>query len=243
MDRLEQLINDPNLVDQDGLNLCGPAAFLRIWLARDPLAVAELGCALYDDGISSFGGYVVEPSNESLIAEDYDQIKADNEGELSPEADWMIMGSLRDAANLFFNYKGKPDEDIAAATTPAQIAEWMEATNLYAEVRNEGNFFLTKGIDHAKSLKPNTTTDIALLINAHILNQMNVTSGTKKSKKFIAKAFPNHFVVLLSEIKDATSDTLNLTVWTWGSIVSGTIAKETFAANYYGAVIGHGGAP
>ncbi len=58
-DRLEELINDPNLVDQNGLNLCGPAAFLRIWLARGPLAVAKFACDLYFTGKAEIIGYVV----------------------------------------------------------------------------------------------------------------------------------------------------------------------------------------
>lgn len=242
LDRLEELVFDPNLIEQDGLNLCGPAAFLRVWLARNPLAVAKFACELYDNGRSSIGNYDVEPGSDSLIAEDYNQIKANNGNILAPEADWMIMGSLRDAENAWFDYEGKPDESVAASTTSGEIAEWLEATGLYANVKDEGNFFLTKGIDHARALMPSPSCDVILLINAHILDQMNVTSGTKKSSEFILSAFPNHFVILMSEIRDADPDTLQLTVWTWSSIVSGTINKATFEANYYGAIIGEGAA-
>lgn len=243
LDRLEQLVNDPDLVDQDSLNLCGPAAFLRIWLARDPLAVAEFATELYDTGKSTINSYEVEPSDDSLIAQDYNAIKTAHGPGFAPEADWMIMGSLRDAENFFFDFEGTPDEDVSGMTTPGELAEYMEATNLYATVKDEGNFFLTKGISHALGLKPSPTRDIALLINAHMLTQMNVTSGTKKSDSFILGAFPNHFVVLMSEIKETSAGQLNFSYWTWGQQYTGSIDKSVFEANYYGAVIGEGAAP
>jgi hypothetical protein len=50
--------------------------------------------------------------------------------------------------------------------------------------------------------------------------------------------FPNHFVVLLSEIvPDISKNTLSLSVWSWaGSYVFSEIPVRTFSTNYYGAV-------
>jgi hypothetical protein len=155
----------------------------------------------------------------------------------------MICGALRDAENLFFDFEGKPEEDVSAGTGPGELAEWFEATNLYATVRDEGNFFLTRGVDHALGLKPGNTRDVALLINAHMLKQMNVTAGTKKSDDFITSAFPNHFIVLTSAIKETTDGKLRMEYWTWGQQYTGTIEKAIFEANYYGAVIAEGASP
>lgn len=242
LDRLEELVNDPSKVDQDGLNLCGPAAFLRLWIARDPLAVVKLACELYDTGKSKIERYAVEPDSDSLIAEDYAALAAAH-APFTPPAEWMICGALRDAENAFFDFEGKPEEDVSAGTGPGELAEWFEATNLYGSVKDEGNFFLTKGVDHALGLKPGNSRDVALLINAHMLTQMNVTAGTAKSEEFILGAFPNHFIVLTAEIKETTDGKLRMEYWTWGQQYTGTIEKDVFEANYYGAVIGEGTAP
>ena len=239
LDRLEALVNDPVLVDQDNLNLCGPAAFARIWLARDPLAVVNFASELYDTGKSAINNYSVAPSGDSLLATDYAALKLLHP-DLAPEADWMILGVLRDAANFWFDFEGKPEETAAAATTPGDVARWMEATNLYSNVKNEGNFVLTRSVSHALGLKPDPSCDIVLLVNAHMLSQMNITKGTKKSDDFILSMFPNHFIVLCSEITEAADDRLQFDYWTWGQQYSGSIAKTVFRSNYYGAVIGQG---
>ena len=46
LERLRELIRRPGVFHQKGLNACGPAAFFRIWLTRDPLAVAKFACSL-----------------------------------------------------------------------------------------------------------------------------------------------------------------------------------------------------
>lgn len=79
---------------------------------------------------------------------------------------------------------GKPDENVSAATTPGEVAEWLEATYLYATVKDEGNFFFKKGLNHALGLKPGPSRDVVLLINAHILDQLNAVQGKRKSRRW-----------------------------------------------------------
>lgn len=238
--RLEELINTPRLVNQANLNLCGPAAFLRVWVARDPLSVARFACELYDTGKSKINGYKVEPDSDSLLAEDYAALAQTHGPGFTPPAEWMVMGAIRDAENFWNDYEGKPDEDVAAATTPGEVEEWLEATKLYAKVNDEGNFYLTKGVSHALALKPGPSRDVILLINAHMLDQMDVTAGEKKSSDFILSAFPNHFIVLTAPIVKVPGDKLKVSYWTWGGHTTGTVSESTFDANYYGAVIAEG---
>jgi len=152
----------------------------------------------------------------------------------------MITGSLRDAKNFWFRLDGTPEESFSAATTPGEVAEWLEATNLYATIRDEGNFFLNKGLSHALGLKPSPSRDIVLLINAHILKQLDVTQGKKKSSGFIRSAFPNHFVVLMDEITETSDDGVYIKVWTWENVYQGRVDRATFKASYYGAVMAVG---
>lgn len=238
--RLEEIVNDPNVVDQDGLNLCGPASFVRLWAGRDPLAFVTFAADLYDNGMADIGIYHVEPDSDSLISKDYAAVAAVAGADFIPGADWMVLGSIRDAENAFFDFEGVPGEDVAAASTPGDIAEWMVASGLYSGVSNEGNFFFTKGLDHALGLNPSANRDVVMLINAHMIDEMNVVTGEKKSSEFILNAFPNHFIVLASSVEEIEGDKVRLSYWTWGQpIATGEVDKATFEANYYGAVIGN----
>jgi hypothetical protein len=243
-DRLKSLIDDPNLVKQDGLGLCGPAAFLTLWLKRDPLAVAEFAVELYETGKSSINEYLVEPDKDSLISEDYNALKNTNV-DFTPEADWMIMGSLRDTENLWLDYNGKPDnvDSLAGITLPSALANWLEATNIYSvtrdeTIRNETNVFLTKGIDHAMSLKYSPKRDIILLINASMIG------AASSSPRFLFDRVPNHYIILTSDIIRETDGSITFRYWSWGKEFTKyeecNFKEAVFESNYYGAVIAEG---
>jgi N-acetylmuramoyl-L-alanine amidase/GH25 family lysozyme M1 (1,4-beta-N-acetylmuramidase) len=237
-DRAIALINDPTLVDQASLNLCGPAAAHRLWIARDPKAFARYVTSLYDSGEADFGSRHIKAGGD-LRHQDYygNAVPAmQKAGSVCPSADWVALSSLRDASNTFLDFEGMPDEDVSGITTPAELAAWLRATGLYGSVSDEGNWFLTKGIDHAEGLVVDSDTDVALLVNAHILSS-SAASGHKKSDDFILNAFPNHFVVLLSRVTEPTPDEVEFDCWTWGSNVHVRLPKTVFGANYYGAVI------
>lgn len=243
-DRLVQLIQNPTLVDQASLNLCGPAAFHRVWIARDPVAFARYAISLYETGAGDIGTLHVAPDSD-LRQQDYHGTAvpamqgrapagANQADYVTPAAEWITMSSLRDVANAFFDYEGMPDEDVSAATTPAEVAEWMSATGLYSSVTDEGNWVLTKGLEHALGLDPGPNRDVILLVNAHVLSG----SSQKKSDDFILRAFPNHFIVLESRITETPDGKVAFDYWSWGARSHVEVPKDVFNANYYGAVTG-----
>jgi hypothetical protein len=50
---------NPVLLNQRGLNTCGPAVFFRIWFARDPVAAADFACSLLMTGSATIGSLKV----------------------------------------------------------------------------------------------------------------------------------------------------------------------------------------
>jgi hypothetical protein len=222
---------DPNSLSQGFINVCGPAAFCRIWIPRDPLGFVNLAVGLYETGMGYVGSRRVEP-DEDLKQQAWDAAWD------SPEADWMVMSSLRDDDNWLWDFEGTPEETVAAATTPSEVAEWLQDARLYARVRDEGNWATTKGLDHAKSLNPTVGRDVVVLINAHLLSDAAVVHGQKKSDEFILRAFPNHFIVLDSPVQESPGGKVAFSYWTWGDPVTRVeVGKAIFEANYYGAII------
>jgi N-acetylmuramoyl-L-alanine amidase/GH25 family lysozyme M1 (1,4-beta-N-acetylmuramidase) len=252
-DRAIALVNDPTLVEQGGLGLCGPAAVHRLWIKRDPKAFAAYITSLYDTGSGTFGDRTISagadlrnqdyygravPAMEALAKNPQDKVE-----NVCPSADWVAMSSLRDASNIFLDFEGMPDEDYAVGTSASEVAAWLRSTGAYASVSEEGNFFFTKGLAHAEGLHPGPDTDVVLLINAHILTADAIVKGKTKSDDFIGSAFPNHVVVLESDVTEPTPDEVEFTCFTWGGTMHVRLRKEIFEANYYGAIVAHVPAP
>jgi hypothetical protein len=243
-DRLDELVGHPGRVRQDALNLCGPAALLRVWLAEDPLAVARFASSLYETGEAWLGDIRIRPGRDSLLKHDYAAVKARVEAARTapslpfcPVAEWMMMGAIRDSENGVVDFEGLPDEMLAGPsglTTPGELDEWLRATDLYDARDTQANAFFTKGLPHAKGLRPGAR-DVLLLINAHMLSGVAVdrpaTSGA-----FLVNAFPNHWVVLNTPITETADGIIEFGCWTSGADVTVRVPRRTFEANYYGAI-------
>src|SRR5262245_61956436 len=85
-DRLDELIDEPTRVRQGRLNLCGPAAVVSLWLARDPYGAAQFAVSLYESGQAAIGDVHVVASHP-LRQLPYGGIEKDR---ACPQADWMM---------------------------------------------------------------------------------------------------------------------------------------------------------
>jgi len=235
LDRLEQIVQDPCKVRQGCLNLCGPAAFVSMWISRDPVSFRRFAERLYITGTAYINGARVdsfEPDEEFISASYADINRQMNTrenlryGGACPATDWMIMGSIRGGSNFFFDYEGTPSwtEGLSAFTPPGDIESWMNLTRKYKEVRDQTDILTSRSYAHAMSLDP-SKTDIALLVNAGLVSQPG------------SLPFPNHWIVLRA-IREDGGD-IEFSYWSWGSErLSIRRTKEHFSSNYYGAVVG-----
>jgi len=238
--RLAKLIARPDLLQQRRLNLCGPAAFLRAWAIRDPAAFARFATALYDDGAASIGPLVVRPSAGSLIDADHAAL-AGRYGRGFPEAaDWMLMGALRDSENRVTKFRGLPDDAVSGMTFPGEIVRWLRATGAYDDVADRATRLVPAGIDAALALRPSVTTDVLVLINLHLLRELQSPTGRRRAAGYILRGFPDHWAVLVAPVDERPDGRIALRVWSWGTVLEGEVPRETLRANFYGAVVGIG---
>src|SRR5450432_3943110 len=158
------------LIQQGAMNLCGPAAFFQFVIKRDPVAFANFAGALYATGTASLGSLTVTPGDDIRNA-DYATFLERMGGSVCPQADWMVMGALRNATNAFWtgSFQGSPDESLAAGTRPGELADWLTQTGLYANVLDEANWMQSAGVPHATNLPTVAGTDVAALINANLI--------------------------------------------------------------------------
>lgn len=243
-DRLAAVLADPRVITQGALNLCGPAAFFNIVAGRHPVAVAQGAAALYESGKCDIGGLHIEAKSD-LLAADYTAMVAAIQAKsdvVAPPADYVLLGALRNATNPFWqpDWKGNPDQELAGMTRPEELAAWFRATGFFATVTDGGKWATNPGIPSAMNLSCAAGTDNALLVNANVLASVGLT-GVDNS--FILRSFPNHWVVLRTEIiVDVTpaadgTPVIDTGIWTWGASSLGLkFPQQLFADNYYGAV-------
>jgi len=229
--RLEEIVNDPVLVQQGGLNLCGPAVFFHVWVSRDPLSFVKYAADLFEKGQGTVGSLKVKPDDD-LVLNDYAKMASKMAGNVTPSAEWMCLSAIRDSENAIADFEGDPDEGFAGMTTPGELADWMRASGMYSSVTDEGNWVATKSVTHAFGLTPAPDRDILCLINARILPYQG-------GKKKLLDSFPNHYIKLLSKISTRTPGKYEFDYWCWGEVKRGVqVPAQDFIDNYYGAVTG-----
>ncbi|MEB1528632.1 hypothetical protein [Xanthomonas sp. WHRI 7945] len=246
-DRLLDLVNNPRLIRQGALNLCGPASLLLMWASRDPLGFANFATTLYDDGSADLGDLSIAPM-DTLLAQDYGSLSTGTFG-----ADWMLLSAIRNTDQPFWqsSWIGDPEQTLAGLTRPEELAAWLRATGIYAQVSDEGNWASPAGIPHATGIEFREGRDVALLIHSNLLHAAR-SSGSPLDSQFLLDLFPNHYIVGLNNITVAVMDgpqnddgTLKfrkddvlLSIWSWGeNSFDLAVPQQAFVDNYYGAVI------
>lgn len=257
-DRLEKIVTDPRSIYQGSLNLCGPAAFFNIVASRHPVAVAQAAGTLFDTGAADLGGLHIAPKSD-LISTDYASMVPKMTNGVTAQADWMLLGALRNSTEVFWqpDWRGNPDQELAGMTRPEELASWLTATGYFSTVRDGGKWASNPGIPNAQNLATYPGNDNAILINTNLLAAAKKYLGTDSNNQpqlsdphidnadhtFLLSSFPNHWVILVSEVAGGLyADPsggyyVTLSIWTWGSTYTDLwVPQKDFIDNYYGAV-------
>jgi hypothetical protein len=243
LQRLKQLLQNPDLLDQRGLNACAPAVFFRIWLARAPVATAAFTCELLRNGSASLGSLVVEPDTD-LREQDYHALRSSTDAEhphSMPECtDWMLLSALRDSENIWFDYLGRPytaGDAVAGLTLPGTLAGWLGATQLYSSVTDHTTVVGPGDLHPLLDLIPTSDVDIVLFVNAHAIYDLANAPGAPVTP-FPAIAFPDHYVLMTAPFVQADhTNWMDIDVWTWGGIRKGWQRIPRFLDNYFGWMV------
>ncbi|GAA3149239.1 hypothetical protein GCM10010521_40790 [Streptomyces rameus] len=241
--RLQALLQNPNLLDQRGLNACAPAVFFRTWLARDPVAAASFTCNMLRGGSASIGSLVVTPDTD-LTGQDYSTLRANTDAQhphAMPECtDWMLLSALRDSENIFFDYLGQPytlGDSVAGLTLPGTVAGWLTATNLYSSVSDNTTVLGPADLPPLLSLIPTSDVDIVLFVNANALYDLATAPGSPVVP-FPTIAAPDHYVLMTGPFVEADgTNWIDIDVWTWGSIKTGWQNIPRFLDNSFGWMV------
>lgn len=236
---LRERIDDPNKINQGETSLCGPADFVRQIVTDDPRAYAQAAIDLFRSGSGRIGTFSIK------AGKDLRNHVVPATTKVHP-ADWILLASIRDTDNWWFDYQSESD-DASAITMPHSKEKWLKQAG-YTDVINDTNVMVTKDLDNAVRASSHFDRGykVALFINSNMLyaSKMNTASVT-----------PDHWVALSSSIRiksinlispgalneDPTSS-VAFRCFSWGSIytvpASGRLTDYRFRCNYYGFVAG-----
>jgi hypothetical protein len=212
---LDSLVEEPRKVRQGALGTCGPAAFLRCWIADDPLGFVKFAAELYDTGQAKLGTTAIKPGS-TLVGQDYTKnvdvaIKAKYPGHkefLCPPAEWIVMCSLIDVSGLGIPYDGTPG-DFSEGSWVFQTAGWFEDVGYTVDSWQEWD---DHGFIWALSPVPKKR-HIVLSINSYLVRH-RTTGPLSSLRKTLSVA--NHFVVLDTPVRKGWDGKVQFDAWTWG---------------------------
>ncbi len=224
-DRLVQLLNDPDKVNQGSIGVCGPAVFFNVWIEADPLQFAIYATEMYEKGEAMIGTRKVT-AGADLRHQDYAVLRPKLNPDVPP-ADWMVMSALRDSENGWFDFEGTPQEDFSGGTSRGEIARWLQSTHLFSSVDDSGTPLIGDNLDQAKGLNPTANRKVILFVDT---NMIDTTRAKGKGK---------HFIVLRSRVTQLANGNVDFTYWTWGdppATVTQPLTKARFDDTYLGYI-------
>ncbi|MWC27108.1 hypothetical protein [Paenibacillus sp. MMS18-CY102] len=214
--RINNLKGDANLFNQGVVGLCTTACFYHHIIQKDAAQFESFAKALFGGGIGFLGKLKVAPGTDLRNA-DYSALAAKFPG-MPPQADWMLMSSLRDSENWFFDYEGAPDESTAIETPTKELCEWYTDTGFYKSATNSTD----KSVAAIKAITKNANNHIVLWIKTALLQPGDGT----------------HVITLEGPITvDEANDKVTFDYWTWAQPVKTMNTTLTsFKANYIGNI-------
>jgi len=231
---LIQRINSPNTINQQGTPLCGPASFVRAIASDNPDGYAQAAIDVYTLGAAKIGSLDIRPGTELK--------QSAPQGGTDP-ADWIMLGSVRDANNWFFSPAGWFGISLAGITRAATMEQWFRDAG-YTRIINITYYFL-KPIPTVLAIEAHRASNywvsgykVVLLIDSNMLNS--------DCQDDLVSMYPDHWVALNSAIRDGGlinyDAPVSFSVYSWGRSVSVPVnpgkplLKRDFLHKYYGFI-------
>ncbi len=229
---LKERVDKPDTINQNKTSLCGPADFTRDIAIDRPVEYVKAVISLYKTGQAKIKDLSIKPGS------DVKRFMIPPTNPIAP-VDWIILASIRDSDNWFFDYQSS-DDDVAAMTIPSRKEKWLRAAG-YSDVKNEANIWFVKDLKNAREASSlfSRGYKVALMINSNMVSsqQNNVQS---------ASVTPDHWIALASTmtitgIEEDPASSVSFKAYTWGAIRNvpyGTLKMniKQFLWNYYGYV-------
>jgi hypothetical protein len=237
-------INDPYQIQQGEQPFCGPAAVVFELIRKQPHRYIEICQSLYEHG--SFEGMTKKIVAAGRLCRSYGNLRM-------AQADWMLLATLRDCANILVPVHPKAPKiirEFGGMTKPWEVNGWVRELLGYTVTKTHPT--------------PLWNEFRALQEANHIINSGGVafalinSQGLLSNNSFIASRFhriyPNHWVTIVGNISIAGADgqpldsptqstkrkraRIKFDIYSWGRKIHVNTDVNTIKDYFWGVTIG-----
>jgi hypothetical protein len=232
---LRARIKNPDNINQANTSLCGPADFVRDVAEDNPKDYAQAVIDLYEKGRATIGTFTIK-SSDSLRSHALVTVAS---GGIDP-SDWIILASVRDTANWFFDYSAE-DEDARAITMPADKVKWFKAAG-YTDVVEDTSLLITQSMGNASRANSffKKGYHVTLFINSNMLSLSTMNDVSTTPDHWVAMTKPMEMRSTAPRGLPDEETSVKLEVYSWGRRnaipSSGKLTYYHFMSNYYGFI-------
>jgi hypothetical protein len=227
-------VENPFLIDQGSAGLCGPASIVFNLARLRPVEYVRAVIDLFEKGVAHVDKWVIKPG---------DHLRHFDAPPGVPPADWIILASIRDSENWFYDYyRAKADEEIpkcaADGGTPmVEMENWLKKAG-FQDIESDDFFLDLLGHKEAGLLK-------SLEYRADDYQVIWFLDAEMVKGNFGAPPKPDHWVVLTGPINPTpplSNPATNITIpiFTWGERHTippkGVMTYATFLERWYGYI-------
>lgn len=221
-------IQDPFSVDQGRQPFCGPSSILFELIRRNPPKYVQICRNLYQVGGFNAQTKWVQPSDKLRLSKGNLQM---------PQADWMVVATLRESENLLFPVQpDAPDiiRNISGMTKPWEMQGWVQEILGYRDAK------VTTAFVMGDFQVMQEATDI---LNAGGVALMLITAEGLLSNSPPPIPFPSHWVALAGDVSIQTGSftkpgRISFDIFTWARKMHIDVAEGPFKSYFWAAVTG-----
>jgi hypothetical protein len=218
--------NTPEVISQGGSPLCGPAvvAYIMAKHFKEQYRSAVLDLFNYAEAFVGPNHFLVKPR----VGAPY--LKKADDLDRMPQADFVLLASLRASANSVLSYDGA--NGLGGVSWPSEIENWLERM-LGVRAAMDKSKIMDAPMDELVMLE-----EMTLDLEAGYECLMHINAA------MIAGDFPwptrRHWVVLKQVLPPTLGpDNVKLSFFTWGytgSLAEKEMTKAHFASNFFGYI-------
>jgi hypothetical protein len=230
-------LQDPFQIQQGEQPFCGPAAVVFELIRKQPHRYIDICQSLYERG--NFEGVTKTIAAAGRLCRSYGNLRM-------AQADWMLLATLRDCANIFVPVHPKAPKvirEFGGMTKPWEVSGWVRELLGYAVAKSRptpisGEF---RALQEADSIINTGGVAFALINSQGLLGHKNSFIASR-----FQRIYPNHWVTILGNISieppaqiiKNKSSRVEFDIYSWGRKIHVKTDSSTIKDYFWGVTIG-----
>ncbi len=229
-------IHNPFQLQQGKQPFCGPAAVVFELIRKQPERYIDICQNLYEQG--GFDGYTKRIVAAGRLCRSYGNLHM-------AQADWMILATLRDCANLLVPIHPKAPQlirDIGGITKPWEVSRWVKELLGYNQTKSHPT---PLGNEFRALLEADRIIDAGGVAFA-LINAQGLLGNNSFFASRFHRLYPSHWVTILgnisidplAQITGHQGVKVKFDIYSWGRRIHVNTDAATIKDYFWGVTVG-----